>query len=57
VKTADSGKFQTYHTELLLKGVFIPPSQFETCFISNAHSSQDLATTTKTISTTLEKLK
>lgn len=57
VKTADSAKFQSYHAELLKKGVFIPPSQFETCFVSSAHSAGDLQTTAESLSTILEKLK
>jgi glutamate-1-semialdehyde 2,1-aminomutase len=34
--------FTTYFQELLRQGVFIPPSQFETCFVSTAHSEEDL---------------
>ena len=33
-KTADTEKFNTYFQTLLVNGVFIPPSQFECCFIS-----------------------
>jgi glutamate-1-semialdehyde 2,1-aminomutase len=32
----------SYHAKLLEKGVFIPPPQFETCFLSSAHSREDL---------------
>jgi glutamate-1-semialdehyde 2,1-aminomutase len=42
VKTADNVKFMSYHAKLLGKGVFVPPSQFETCFLSSAHSREDL---------------
>ena len=42
VKTADNAKFMSYHAKLLERGVFVPPSQFETCFFSSAHSSEDL---------------
>jgi len=38
VKTADAGLFQLYHRRLLEKGVFVPPSQFEACFVSEAHT-------------------
>jgi len=41
-KTADTEKFNTYFQTLLTNGVFIPPSQFECCFISQAHSSEDI---------------
>jgi glutamate-1-semialdehyde 2,1-aminomutase len=45
VKTADNATFMRYHAKLLEKGVFIPPSQFETCFLSSEHSVQDLEKT------------
>jgi glutamate-1-semialdehyde 2,1-aminomutase len=44
-KTADTNKFSTYFHQLLKDGVFIPPSQFECCFLSTAHSSEDINTT------------
>lgn len=42
VKKSDSKRFMEFHRGLLEEGVFVPPSQFETCFISAAHSSGDL---------------
>lgn len=56
VRTADSTKFLSYHSKLLSEGVFVPPSQFETSFISQAHSTNDLKKTVKSISTTLSQL-
>ena len=56
VKTADNTKFMAYHSKLLAKGVFVPPSQFETCFLSNAHSEQDLKKTVDAIKEVLTKL-
>ena len=44
-KLADTQKFQAYFRELLKQGVFIPPSQFETCFLSTAHTQDDLKAT------------
>jgi glutamate-1-semialdehyde 2,1-aminomutase len=44
-KTADTEKFNSYFKTLLGGGVFIPPSQFECCFLSQAHSSEDIQTT------------
>jgi glutamate-1-semialdehyde 2,1-aminomutase len=32
----------SYHAKLLGNGVFVPPSQFETCILSSAHSAEDL---------------
>jgi glutamate-1-semialdehyde 2,1-aminomutase len=44
-KQSDTKKFQTYFKELLKQGIFIPPSQFECCFISTAHTKKDLQQT------------
>lgn len=41
-KTSDVNKFMRFHSELMRCGVFIPPSQFETCFISAAHTKDDI---------------
>jgi glutamate-1-semialdehyde 2,1-aminomutase len=45
VKTANVEQFKEYHSRLLEKGVFVPPSQFETCFVSEAHTLQDINAT------------
>ena len=42
VKKSDSKRFLEFHRGLLELGVFVPPSQFEACFISAAHSNGDL---------------
>ena len=52
-KASDTKKFMTYQHGLLEKGIFIPPSQFETCFISMAHSERDIKETTWTVKTVL----
>jgi len=44
-KTADNMKFMEFHAKLLARGVFLPPSQFETCFLSSAHSEEDFQRT------------
>lgn len=54
VKTADVGLFQRYHRKLLEKGVFIPPSQFEACFISEAHTMEDVNKTLAAMASALE---
>lgn len=41
-RKANSAMFQKLFVELIEQGVFIPPSQFETCFISNSHTEDDL---------------
>jgi glutamate-1-semialdehyde 2,1-aminomutase len=41
-KKSDTRMFTAYFQELLRQGVFIPPSQFETCFVSTAHTQDDV---------------
>ncbi|MCW4007355.1 MAG: glutamate-1-semialdehyde 2,1-aminomutase [Candidatus Bathyarchaeota archaeon] len=55
VKTADAARYMRFHNSLLREGVFLPPSQFETCFISAAHSSADLDKTVEYIFSILER--
>jgi glutamate-1-semialdehyde 2,1-aminomutase len=40
-KKANSRMFRNLFDELLKQDIFIPPSQFETCFVSYAHSEDD----------------
>ncbi|MEM2093503.1 MAG: glutamate-1-semialdehyde 2,1-aminomutase [Candidatus Bathyarchaeia archaeon] len=44
-KHSDVQKFYRYFLELLRNGIFVPPSQFETCFLSTVHSSEDVERT------------
>ena len=48
-KTAQTDKFSVYFQTLLKKGVFIPPSQFECCFLSLMHSDEDIQKTLKSL--------
>src|ERR687883_407136 len=41
-KKASTIMFKRFYNELLQNGIFIPPSQFETCFVSNAHTEDDV---------------
>lgn len=42
VKKADARMFRKLFDELLKQDIFIPPSQFETCFVSYAHTEDDV---------------
>lgn len=42
VKECDTSSFSRFWTKMLQKGIFLPPSQFETNFISSAHSDDDV---------------
>lgn len=41
-KTSDVSKFTAYFNSMLENGVYLPPSQFEACFLSAAHTREDL---------------
>ena len=43
VKECDTGAFVQFHGRMMKAGIFIPPSQFETNFLSAAHSTRDLS--------------
>jgi glutamate-1-semialdehyde 2,1-aminomutase len=55
-KTSDTNKFSLFFRELLKQGIFVPPSQFETCFMSTAHSKDDLDCTVEAIDIALQKV-
>jgi glutamate-1-semialdehyde 2,1-aminomutase len=46
-KTSDTQKFAMFFQNMLQRGVYFPPSQFESLFISTALSSEDIATITQ----------
>jgi len=41
-KESDTTKFRAFWEKMLEKGIFLPPSQFETNFLSAAHSDSDV---------------
>jgi glutamate-1-semialdehyde 2,1-aminomutase len=63
VKDATSAKksnivlFRKFYDELLKNGIFIPPSQFETCFVSYSHSEDDVDKTIECYSDALHMVK
>ncbi len=48
-KTSDLEKFKRYFRAMLEGGVYMPPSQFETCFISLAHGEKEIEKTLETM--------
>jgi glutamate-1-semialdehyde 2,1-aminomutase len=44
-KQADTARFARFHRELLERGVYLPPSQFETWFLSTAHGEAEIEAT------------
>src|SRR5713226_7360468 len=55
-KSADIGKYEKYFHSLLASRIFVPPSQFETCFLSTAHAEDELDTTLDAIGATVKTL-
>lgn len=53
---ADNNRYMEFHRRLLEQGVFLPPSQYETCFLSLAHTSDDIDKTVKGFETALRRL-
>lgn len=56
-KTAKTDKFNVYFQTILKKGVFIPPSQFECCFLSIMHSEEDIEKTLEIIDEGMKTIK
>lgn len=46
-KKSDLNKFTSYFNSMLDSSIYLPPSQFEACFISSAHSREDFDETIK----------
>jgi glutamate-1-semialdehyde 2,1-aminomutase len=43
--TSDAAAFGVFFREMLARGIYLPPSQFEAWFISGAHTPRDIETT------------
>jgi len=56
VKCADRERFGTLHARWLDAGILWPPSQFETAFLSVAHSDADVDRTVEVFTATLDQL-
>lgn len=46
-KNSDTGRYGKFFHAMLNGGVYFPPSQFETCFMSLAHTGKDIRATLK----------
>jgi glutamate-1-semialdehyde 2,1-aminomutase len=55
-KSADIRKYEKYFHSLLASRIFVPPSQFETCFLSTAHTEDELDSTLDTIGAAVKTL-
>ena len=50
-KTSDTAAFTAYFNKMLEAGIYLPPSQFEACFVSAAHTREDMDKTINALST------
>jgi glutamate-1-semialdehyde 2,1-aminomutase len=55
ILNSDNRLFESLFWDLLKKNIFIPPSLYETCFISYAHSDEDIEKTIECYSDSLNK--
>jgi glutamate-1-semialdehyde 2,1-aminomutase len=44
-KASDAARYSRFFHSLLQRGIYFPPSQFETCFVSLAHTQKDIRET------------
>lgn len=44
-KKADTKRYASFFQQMLKAGIWLPPSQFEACFLSFAHTEKDIART------------
>ncbi len=44
-KRADTERYARFHRAMLERGVYLPPSQFEACFLSTAHREREIEET------------
>lgn len=55
-KGSDVGMYARYFGEMLQRGIYLAPAQFEAMFLSDAHSAEDLTATLDAFQHTLEAL-
>ncbi|MFW6189138.1 MAG: glutamate-1-semialdehyde 2,1-aminomutase [Planctomycetota bacterium] len=53
-QACDADRFAAYHRRMLRRGIYLPPSQFESFFISAAHTVEDVH---RTVEANLEALR
>ncbi len=55
-KTADTAKYARFFREMLSRGVYFAPSQFEAAFVCLAHSNEDLEKTQDALEAAMKRL-
>ncbi len=55
-RSSNVESYQRYFRSMLASRVFVPPSQFETCFTSSAHTDDELQSTLEAVDTALKTI-
>ena len=55
-RESDTGLFARYHSAMLQRGILLPPSQFETLFVSSAHAEAVIDETVKAAHESLREI-
>jgi glutamate-1-semialdehyde 2,1-aminomutase len=55
--SADTGRYAAFHREMLARGIYLPPSQFEAWMLSAAHTPRDIQLTLRAARAALATLK
>src|SRR5437667_9015992 len=55
-KKSDTTRFQKYFQSLLASRVFVPPSQFESCFLATSHKDDEIQVTLEAVVSDLNRL-
>ncbi len=56
-KQANTALFSRFFHQLLVEGIYWPPSQFEAAFVSLAHSDEDIQFTVRLVAKAFSYLK
>jgi glutamate-1-semialdehyde 2,1-aminomutase len=55
-KTSDTKLFAAFFNQMLESGIYLPPSQFEACFVSAAHNKRDFDKTIEAVGSALKNI-
>ena len=55
-KSCDLDRFTKYYNAMLEQGIYIAPSQFESGFVSIAHSEEQIKKTIQAVKTVFDEL-
>ena len=56
-KSSDTGKYRVFFQSMLESGIYLPPSAFETIFVSTAHTNADTTRTIRAAQKALKRVK